>query len=148
MRQVRALAAMLARIAGLRMRGLEEQARAELANAYGLLLGPEAGLLRQLDAGTAATLLGSADRILAFALLLNEEAMQERAPDRRAALWMQAVALGIEAARRDREYETVRDFLKSVAPLVDREQLTPEQRAVLDECSGAGPRTSGEPDES
>ncbi len=146
MRQVRALAAMLARIAGLRMRGLEEQARAELANAYGLLLGPEAGLLRQLDAGTAATLLGSADRILAFALLLNEEAMQERSPERGAALWMQAVALGIESARRDRENETVRDFLKSVAPLADREQLTPEQRAVLDECSGPGPRPSGDPD--
>ncbi|HVP38296.1 MAG TPA: hypothetical protein VMS93_03845 [Candidatus Saccharimonadales bacterium] len=99
LRQARAVAAMLARIAGLRTSGRTEEARAQLDEAYGLLVGSEAELLRRVDASTAALCLGSKERILAYSQLLREEAALEAGGSRRAALRACAEALETEAAR-------------------------------------------------
>lgn len=134
-RQVKALAAVLARLAGLRLGGNIEEARAELTKAYSSVLGSQAELLRRMDSHTAAKLLGSPERVLALAQLLNEEAAQEGDAVRAASLRFRAVELGIEAARRSPENEAVREFLREIAPGADRERLSPQDRAVLDESS-------------
>jgi hypothetical protein len=132
-RQVKALAAALARLAGLRISGNLEEARAELTRAYTSVLGTQADLLRRVDSRTAAKLLGSPERIIALAQLLNEEAEQEGEGERGAALRLRAAELGISAARRSPENAEVRTFLREVAPRVDREKLQPEDRALLAE---------------
>lgn len=93
LRQAKAIAAMLAAIAGRRLSGDADQARSELEQAYSLLLGSQGDLLRQVDAATAAKLLGSPERILAFAQLLEEEAAQEADASRRALLQDRAIEL-------------------------------------------------------
>jgi len=101
MRQVRAIAAMLARIVGLRLSGETDQARAELERSYSLLLGSQGELLRQVDSSTAARLLGTYERVLAFAQLLDEEAEQETDERRRSHLRERAMELRVEAERLD-----------------------------------------------
>ncbi len=85
LRQAQAIAAMLARIAGLRLEGETEKARAGLEQSYAELLGPQADLVRRVDSSTAAVILGPPERIRLFADLVEEEAMQER-DERRGAL--------------------------------------------------------------
>jgi hypothetical protein len=98
LRQVRAVAAMLARIAGLRLDGAIEEARLELERAYSLLLGSRAELIRRMDAKTAATLLGSPETILTLSQLLREEAALESDADRKAELEAHAAQLASQAA--------------------------------------------------
>jgi hypothetical protein len=100
LRQLKAIAAMLARIAGLRESGAGEEARAELARAGRELLGSEAELVPRVDAASAAMLLGSPERIRAYARLLEEEAAQERDAERASFLRARAAEIDLEAARR------------------------------------------------
>jgi hypothetical protein len=116
LRQIRAVAAMLARIVGLRMSGQSEEARAELERSYDALLGSQAEWVRRVDPATAAMLLDSAERILAFAQLLHEEAAQEPERERRGLLEARAAALAEEAARRAPENEEIRRFLQEIPP--------------------------------
>ncbi|HMI30358.1 MAG TPA: hypothetical protein VK527_01375 [Candidatus Limnocylindrales bacterium] len=76
-RQIRTIAAMIARMIGLRLSGETEKAKLELEEAYTLLLGPQAVLIRRVDAATAARLIGSREKVLSFAQLVEEEAEQE-----------------------------------------------------------------------
>src|SRR2546428_13890882 len=85
-RQIRAIAAMIARMMGLRLSGEAEKAKLELEEAYTLRLGPQAALVRRVDAATAARLIGSREKVLSFAQLLEEEAEQESDEGRRAFL--------------------------------------------------------------
>ncbi len=137
LRQAEGVAAMLARILGLRAGGNAEEAAAALQDAYGQLLGPRIEILRRVDAGTAASLLGSAGPILAMARLTNEEAEQESDKERSAALRLRAVQLGLEAAQRDEGNSEIRGFLDGLAPLVDKSRLTDAQRAALGRDTGA-----------
>ena len=107
LRQTRALAAMLARIAGLRIAGDAEVARAELDQAYGALLGPQTDLVRRLDPSTAAAIIGSPDRMLLMARLLEEERLQSG----NEALHSRAVALVQEALRREADNEDAKALL-------------------------------------
>ncbi len=77
LRQARAIAAILARVAGLRLEGNTEEARTGLEEAYTMLLGSQAGLIRRVDPSTAAKLIGPSEKILSFAALTEEEAEQE-----------------------------------------------------------------------
>jgi hypothetical protein len=86
LRETRAIAAILARVAGLRLDLEPEKARAGLEEAYGMLLGPQAGLIRRVDPSTAAKLIGSSEKTLSFAALIEEEAEQELDESRRAVL--------------------------------------------------------------
>ena len=99
LRQTRAIAAMLARIAGLRIAGEMEEARTELDQAYGALLGPQTDLVRRLDPPTAAAIVGSPDRMLLMARLLEEE----RALSGEETLHARAIALVREALQREPE---------------------------------------------
>lgn len=139
LRQVDGVAAMLARILGLRTGGNNEEAAAALQDAYGQLLGTRSEILRRVDAATAASLLGSAGAVLALARLTNEEAEQEMDAERSAALRLRAVELGLEAAQRDEEDPGIRSFLGGLAPLVDQRRLTDAQRAALARSAGGGP---------
>jgi hypothetical protein len=86
LRQARAIAAILARIVGLRLEGNPEQAKAGLEEAYTMLLGSQSGLIRRVDTGTAAKLIGSSEKIISFAELIEEEAEQETDSSRSALL--------------------------------------------------------------
>jgi len=93
MRQVEAIAAILARVAGLRLEGNPEQARAGLEEAHAMLLGAQSALIRRVDSATAVKLIGSSERTLAFASLLEEEAEQESDEGRKARLRARAAEL-------------------------------------------------------
>jgi hypothetical protein len=93
LRQVRAIAAILARIIGLRLDGDPEQARAGLEEAYTMLLGSQAPLIRRVDTSTAAKLIGSSEKTLSFAALIEEEAEQEKDEGRSALLRARAADL-------------------------------------------------------
>lgn len=99
-KQIRVIAAMIARMTGLRLEGKLEEAHAELEQAYGELLGERSRLVRQVDARTAASLLGSPGRIRSLAELVSEEAEQETDPDRADLLRTRAAELTAEADRR------------------------------------------------
>jgi hypothetical protein len=98
LRQVRSVAAMLARIIGLRVGGQTEEAKAELERARRELLGSQSELIGRVDAITAAMILGSRERIQAYADLVREEAEQESDLSRRALLTARATELAGEAA--------------------------------------------------
>jgi hypothetical protein len=66
LRQVKVLAAMLARIAGLRLGGNSEAASLELDQAYRQLLAEDADLVRRVDPTTAGALLARAERLLLY----------------------------------------------------------------------------------
>ena len=93
LRQARAIAQILARIIGLRLDGEPEQARAGLEEAYTMLLGAQSGLIRRVDPATAAKLIGSSEKTLSFASLIEEEAEQEPDGSRKDALRARAAEL-------------------------------------------------------
>ena len=91
-RQIRTIAAMIARMIGLRLSGETEKAKLELEEAYTLLLGPQAVLVRRVDAATAVRLIGSREKVQSFVQLLEEEAEQE-SDDGRSAFLRERAAL-------------------------------------------------------
>jgi len=99
-KQIRVIAAMIARMMGLRLEGKADEAHAELEQAYGELLGERNKLVRMVDAKTAASLLGSAQKIQLFANLLSEEAEQESDSGHAELLRARAAELNAEAERR------------------------------------------------
>ena len=125
LRQVKVLAAMIARLVGLRTCGQIEEARAELERAYGAVLGPEAELVRRADSSTAAMLLGSPERIFLFAQLVREEAAQAGEDGLRKLLTARAAELGKEAARRAPENDEIRCFLAELSAGDDGPSLAP-----------------------
>ena len=93
LRQAQAIAQILARIIGLRLEGEPEKARSGLEEAYTMLLGPQSALIRRVDASTAAKLIGSSEKTLSFAALIEEEAEQAEDDARRATLQARAAEL-------------------------------------------------------
>jgi len=92
-RQIRAIAAIMARVAGLRLSGEIEEARLELERAYREHLGPRGEVIRRIDARTAAQLLGSRDAIRTLADLADEESALESDATRREVLRRRAKEL-------------------------------------------------------
>ena len=101
LRQTRAIAAILARIIGLRLDGDPERARAGLEEAYTMLLESQAGLIRRVDTATAAKLIGSSEKVLSFADLVEEESEQEHDESRKAALRARASELRSIVAQKE-----------------------------------------------
>ena len=133
MRETRAVAAIVARIMGLRVAGKEEQARAALEEALAGLLGPQEDLVRRLDAATAALMLASPEKVLALARLTAEEAEQEEDAGRGARLRSRALELALEAMLMrpdDREAVAV---VVELARFTDPSGLAPERRRLLEE---------------
>lgn len=73
-REIRRLAAAMARILNLRNAGRVEEAQHALADARAELLGPLDALLDRVDAATAAQLLGEPAAVLSYATLCWEHA--------------------------------------------------------------------------
>lgn len=101
LRQAQALAQILARIVGLRLDGNPEEAKAGLEEAYTMLLGPQSALIRRVDPSTAAKLIGSSEKALSFAALIEEEAEQEGDESRKAALRARAAEVKRQVESRD-----------------------------------------------
>ena len=139
LRQAKDLAKLLSRIIGLRASGAAEQAGAELEQAYELLLGSQGELLRSVDAKTAAALVGSPVKLLAFARLLAEESAQSADPARAAALRAHAVEIAVETASLGGMDGAMRDFLRELAPALDRGRLTREARDALERAEDETP---------
>jgi len=74
LRELRKVAAAIARVLGFRMGGDLPAAKAELDNAYAILLGPESALLRLLDVNSVARILGNSRKLAALARLTAVEA--------------------------------------------------------------------------
>ena len=100
LRQTRAIAAMIARMMGLRLEGEPEKARVELEQAYGSLLGPQAELIRRVDASTAIRLIASRENVEAFAQLLEEES--EQATDEKQSAFLRGRAAEFRKALRQK----------------------------------------------
>ena len=71
LRQLRKVAAMIARAVGFRAQRDLPAARAEIDTAYATLLGPQSALLRMLDPTSAARLIGSSKKLAALARLTS-----------------------------------------------------------------------------
>jgi len=110
-RQIKGVAAMIARLIGLRLEGSPEEAKTTLEQAYGLLIGEKADFVRRLDPPTAAALLGTTERILLFARLQAEES----ALGGDATLKSRAAELARIAAARDPENEEARGLVSQLA---------------------------------
>ncbi|MDP9178183.1 MAG: hypothetical protein M3O61_10940 [Gemmatimonadota bacterium] len=74
LRELRKVAAMIARAMGFRTSGDLPAARVEIENGYLTLLGPQATLLRILDVQSAARLLSDSRKVTALARLTAAEA--------------------------------------------------------------------------
>jgi hypothetical protein len=74
LRELWKVAAMIARALGFRSRGKLSEARAEVENAYGTLLGPESPLLRVLDVESVVRLVGHSRKLAALARLTATDA--------------------------------------------------------------------------
>jgi hypothetical protein len=146
MRQAQAVAAMLARILGLRLSGQTEEAKAELTDAYTALLGPQAELFKRLEAGAVAEALGSWERTLALATLCDEEAAQSGDAERGAQFRLRALELAVEGALRYGDSADSRRFLQVLSSELDREWLPPalQERAAaaLRRLAGDGGRSA------
>ena len=136
LRQVRAVAVALARILGLRGGGQVVEARTELEAAYGLLLGPQDDLVRNIDSRSAAQLLSAPERILAYARLVHEEAAQTADPEAASALRRRALELGIHAVLRGPMDEDAKAFVKDVASEAPKLHLGLEYRDELRKILG------------
>ncbi len=74
LRELRKIAAMIARAMGFRATGDLPAARTEIDDGYATLLGPQSDLLRMLDPASAARLIGHPKKLEAFAELTSAEA--------------------------------------------------------------------------
>ncbi len=74
LRELRKIAAMIARAMGFRVTGDLPAARTEIDDAYTTLLGSQSALLRMLDPASAARLIGHPKKLEAFADLTSAEA--------------------------------------------------------------------------
>lgn len=102
LRELRKIAAMIARAMGLRAAGDLPAARIEIDDAYKTLLGPQSDLLRMLDPASAARLIGHAKKLETFAeLTAGEAALAADAGNQQAqnALLARARAIAEEAAK-------------------------------------------------
>ncbi len=129
LRQIKALAAMLARIIGLRLEGSTEEARAELEQAFGALLGDRSDLIRRLDSSTAAVLLQTPTQIVMYARLLSEEATLGHGS------LIRAAELTIEALRRDAQHSEARELLQHLRDKIDLHKLASSYQADFRELS-------------
>ena len=102
LRELRKIAAMIARAMGLRASGDLPTARREINDAYATLLGPQSDLLRMLDAVSAARLVGHPKKVEAFADLTSADAAlaaDEGNQQAETALRARAKALADEATK-------------------------------------------------
>jgi hypothetical protein len=127
LRQLRMVARILLRLAGLREAGKFDEVRSELETAYQMLLGSDASLFFQMDSRTGAAFLGRPDKMAAMADLLHEEAEMSRAvkngdPD---PIDRRALEYALEAFLADPSIDGAESRIRKLAPRVRAETLDP-----------------------
>jgi hypothetical protein len=135
LKMIRQLAQALARIMRLRTSGELEEALLLVRTTSEGLFGPLARTLPELDAASAASLLGSRERIDAYAALTAEEAAiheTKREAKRARALHRRALELRLEAARLPGELgEEARAAIAELRAKVDEPRLDARYRSAL-----------------
>lgn len=104
LRELRKVAAMIARAMGFRTSGDLPAARVEIENGYLTLLGPQAALLRILDVQSSARLLADSRKVSALARLTAAEsalAADNGKPEHARQLLLRAKSLAREAVDLD-----------------------------------------------
>ncbi|MEW5851354.1 MAG: hypothetical protein AB2A00_21375 [Myxococcota bacterium] len=141
MRMVKQLTDALARILGLRKAGRHDEALALIGDTLREVLGEVVDVAERVDEKTAASLLGHADAIRAYAQLLTERAavreeMQDvpgAATDRMRALRMHLAAVAQTGTRVD---AATHNAIMELARRVDTTELTPDHHALLERVRG------------
>lgn len=114
-RQLRAFAAALARILGLKNAGAVEAARLALEESYQALLGDLHDVLRRVDSVTAASMLFIPARIAGYARLVRADAELTDDPGRAAPLLQRALELALEARLRGHDDPEFAAFMSELA---------------------------------
>jgi hypothetical protein len=120
LRELRKVAAMLARAMGFRTSGDLPAARAEIQNGYVTLLGPQASLLRMLDVQSSARLIADSRKVTALARLTAAEAAlaaDNGKPDEAKQLLLRAKSLAREAVEMDPDDEEAKRALEELLTL-------------------------------
>lgn len=137
LRMIEQLAEAIARIAGARGAGKHEEALSLVRETADGILGPLRAMVEQLDSASAAVLLGSAEKVGAYAALTAEEAAtHEAAGDARraGAGYRRALELHLEAARLGEGAEARARALEAAGRLrgkVDERRLGQRYREAL-----------------
>ena len=120
LRELRKVAAMIARAMGFRTSGDLPAARLEIENGYVTLLGPQATLLRMLDVQSSARLIADSRKVSALARLTAAEAAlaaDNGKPEEAQQLLLRAKSLVREAVDMDPNDEEAKRALEELLAL-------------------------------
>ncbi|HYN80410.1 MAG TPA: hypothetical protein VES88_02835 [Gemmatimonadaceae bacterium] len=120
LRELRKVAAMIARAMGFRSSGDLAAARVEIENGYRTLLGPQAALLRMLDVQSSARLIADSRKVSALARLTAAEAAlaaDNARPEEARQLLERAKSLAREAVDMDPSDEEAKRALEELLAL-------------------------------
>jgi|SRR5688500_8417043 len=120
LRELRKVAAMIARAMGFRTSGDLPAARDEIENGYLTLLGPQAALLRMLDVQSCARLIADSRKVTALARLTAAEAAlaaDDGKPEEAQQLLLRAKSLVREAVDMDPSDEEAKRALAELLAL-------------------------------
>ncbi len=134
LRLIEQFAEALGRILGLRKAGNLDEARDLLRSTADGIFGPLMMMLERVDAGGAAALLGSAEKISIYAALTAEEAeIAQDSGDLRKALAgrRRALELYLEASRLGSLDARARDSVESLRQTVDENRLEGRYRDLI-----------------
>lgn len=139
-RTTQQLGELFGRVVGLRRTGKLDDAAKMLLDGAVVLFGPLWDSLSRRDSSSAAILLGSRERISAYAMFVQHEAEIEelRGHVRKARDgFLRALEVHLEAARLGSEIDAVtRSALRTLKPRVDLDQLPKAYRIQLDRIVG------------
>src|SRR5688500_8837737 len=131
LRELRKVAAMIARAMGFRTSGDLPAARVEIEHGYVTLLGPQASLLRMLDVQSSARLIADSRKVSALARLTAAEAAlaaDNGKPDEAKQLLLRAKSLAREAVEMDPNDEEAQRALEELLALCPSRRGYPYSR--------------------
>jgi hypothetical protein len=133
----------LARIAGMKTAGKHDEALILIGQTADGIFGPLRASLDKVDSASAATLLGSRDKINVYAALAAEKASVhelQSQPAKAGAGYLRALELYLEASRLSPEPdEKTRQAISSLLTRAGAGRLAPRYRSMLDRLSIAPP---------
>ncbi len=139
-RTTQQLGELFARVVGLRRSGKLDEASKMLLNTAVAIFGPLWDTLNRRDSASAAILLGSRERISAYAMFVQHEAEIEelRGLVRKARDgFRRALEVHLEAARIGSDVDAVtRGAIRALKPRVDLDQLPKAYRIQLERIVG------------
>jgi len=134
LRMIEQLAEAIARIAGARAAGKLDEANLLVRETADGILGPMRSMLERVDAASAATLLGSRDKLCAYAALVSEEAKNAEAGGdaaRARRSFRRALELYLEAGSSGESDAVWPSAVRALRAVVDEATLAERYRARL-----------------